>query len=595
MRHLFWRIYASYLVVVILATVAVGWLAVSFARDFYTDRIADDLRVRASLVREEVTALVTSGELRGIEPLIQRMGAASDTRITLIGAGARGRAAGEVIADSDRLPEDMVNHSDRPEYRAAVGGGVGRAVRRSQTLGVEMMYVAVPVEASGEVVAVVRTATPLTAVDAALSHLYRSIFAGAAVVALVAALLGWCVSRHIARPVRQMREGAERFAAGDLSHKVLPSSTVEFAAVAESMNRMAAELDDKLRTLTRERNRREAVLESMVEGVLAVDPQGRVIAVNTAVARLLGVAADDVVGASIEEVVRNPELQGVVRAVLEGEQPVEADLTVEVGAEERYLQAHGSLLQAEDGAVAGAVIVVNDVTRLRRLEAVRRDFVANVSHELKTPVTSIKGFAETLADGAIDDPVTARRFLRIIAGQADRLNAIVEDLLSLSSLERAGDGREVVVQETRLADVLTVAAEVCGIKAEAKRITIEVECPDDLVAEIDPPLVEQAMVNLLDNAIKYSSEGTTVTVSVTQTTDETVIAVRDEGVGIAREHLPRLFERFYRVDKARSRDLGGTGLGLSIVKHIAQVHGGTVSVESVVGRGSTFRLHLPRR
>jgi len=392
-----------------------------------------------------------------------------------------------------------------------------------------------------------------------------------------------------------MREGAERFAAGDLSHKVLPSSTVEFAAVAESMNRMAAELDDKLRTLTRERNRREAVLESMVEGVLAVDPQGRVIAVNTAVARLLGVAADDVVGASIEEVVRNPELQGVVRAVLEGEQPVEADLTVEVGAEERYLQAHGSLLQAEDGAVAGAVIVVNDVTRLRRLEAVRRDFVANVSHELKTPVTSIKGFAETLADGAIDDPATARRFLRIIAGQADRLNAIVEDLLSLSSLERAGDGRDVVVQETRLADVLTVAAEVCGIKAEAKRITIEVECPDDLVAEIDPPLVEQAMVNLLDNAIKYSPEGTTVTVSVTQTTHETVIAVSDEGVGIAREHLPRLFERFYRVDKARSRDLGGTGLGLSIVKHIAQVHGGTVSVESVVGRGSTFRLHLPRR
>jgi two-component system phosphate regulon sensor histidine kinase PhoR len=436
---------------------------------------------------------------------------------------------------------------------------------------------------------------PLTTVNEALDSLYTSIFAGAAVVALVAALLGWYVSRRIALPMRELREGADRFAAGDFSGKLLVPSTVEFAAVAEAMNRMAAELDDKLRTLTRERNEREAVLESMVEGVIAVDPEGRVIAINSAGARLLDVGSRDVVGMSIEEAARSPELQRVVLAVLSGEQPVETDLTAIVGGEERYLQANGSLLHTDDGAVAGAVVVVNDVTRLRRLEAVRSDFVANVSHELKTPVTSIKGFAETLTDGAIDDPDAGRRFLRIIAGQADRLNAIIEDLLALSSLERGIEGREVALQEARLADVLAVAAEVCASKAEAKRIGVVVDCPDDLYAEMNPPLLEQAVVNLLDNAIKYSPEDTSVAVSAAQTERETVVTIADQGVGISREHLPRLFERFYRVDKARSRDLGGTGLGLSIVKHIAQVHGGSVSVDSIVGRGSTFRLHLPRR
>lgn len=595
MRRLFWRIYATYLVVVIIATVAVGWLAVSSARDFYTDRTADELEARASLVREEVASLVETRRLGGIEPLIQRMGASSGTRITIIGTGADGPTRGEVIADSDRLPEDMVNHADRPEYQAATRGGVGRAVRLSQTLGEDMMYVAVPLESGGEVVAAVRAAMPLTAIDEALLQLYRSIFVGAALVALVAALLGWYVSRRIAGPMREMREGAERFAAGDFSRKLLVPSTVEFAAVAESMNRMAAELDDRLRTLTRERNEREAVLESMVEGVFAVDPEGRVIAVNTAAARLLDMNEADIVGMAIEEAVRNPELQRAVLAVLTGEQPVETDMTVYVGGEDRFLQANGSLLHAEDGGVAGAVIVVNDVTRLRRLEAVRSDFVANVSHELKTPVTSIKGFAETLADGAIDDPRAGRRFLKIIAGQADRLNAIIEDLLALSTLERGTEARGVALQETRLADVLAVAAEVCAVKAAAKRIAVTVECADDLYAEVNPPLLEQALVNLLDNAIKYSAEDTTAAVRAAQTTSETVIAVTDQGVGVSRDHLPRLFERFYRVDKARSRDLGGTGLGLSIVKHIAQVHGGTVSVDSVVGRGSTFRIHLPRR
>jgi two-component system phosphate regulon sensor histidine kinase PhoR len=224
----------------------------------------------------------------------------------------------------------------------------------------------------------------------------------------------------------------------------------------------------------------------------------------------------------------------------------------------------------------------------------RRDFVANVSHELKTPVTSIKGFAETLEDGALDDPEAAHRFVRIISGQADRLNSIIEDLLALSTLEQSGDSPLLQLEEADLCDVVAVALEVCGPKAEAKNIELREDCPGRLFARVSPPLLEQAVVNLIDNAVKYSADGSTVVVTLEERGDEVVVSVTDEGQGVAREHLPRLFERFYRVDKARSRDLGGTGLGLAIVKHVAQIHGGRVSVDSVVGRGSTFRIHLPR-
>jgi two-component system phosphate regulon sensor histidine kinase PhoR len=594
MRHLFWRIFATYLIVVILSTFAVGLFAVRSARSFYVDRIEEELEQRAALVGDEILALRAAGGGDRLQALVTRMGAVSDTRVTIIGTGVDGYPVGAVVAESDEDPEVMSNHAARPEFREAAAGNVGRAVRRSETLGEEMMYVAVPVESDGVVAAVVRTALPLARVDETVDRLAWSMVAVAALVSLIAAPIGWFVARRITRPMHALTEGAERFAAGDLGRRLDVPATAEFAAVAESLNRMASELDDKLRSLTRERNEREAVLESMVEGVLAVDPDHRILTLNTAAAGLLGVDPAEVQGAAIEEAVRNPELQRVVAAAVSGQGPVEVDLTVHVGGREQYLQASGALLYAQGGEVVGAVVVLNDVTRLRRLEAVRRDFVANVSHELKTPVTSIKGFAETLVDGAIDDPEAARRFLRIISGQADRLNSIIEDLLALSALEES-KGARVDLQEIGLRDVLAVAADVCSPKADAKGISLVVECPQGLYVDANPPLLEQAVVNLLDNAVKYSPEGTTVRIMAAADDGEVVIAVSDEGQGVSREHLPRLFERFYRVDKARSRDLGGTGLGLSIVKHVTQVHGGRVSVDSVIGRGSTFRIHLPRR
>jgi len=593
--RLFWRLYATYLVIVVLCTAAVGFYAVRSVHDFYLDHTERELQARAALVREHVLPVIAADTPQELETLVQRLGEASGTRITILAADRRGASKGQVLADSDSDPVQMENHAFRPEFLTAVQGRPGQAIRYSETLRQDMMYVALPATEDGRLTTVIRTAVPLSRVSDALASLYGSIVISATVMAVLAAVIGLYVSRRISGQMREIKVGAERMAAGDFTHKLHVPRVEEFASVAESINQMAEELDGKLRTLTHERNEREAVLSSMVEGVLAVDTDERVIAVNAAAARLLDTDPASAEGKTIQEVVRNPDLQHVVAQTLGGHRPVEADIVLRVGAEERNLQANGTLLHGDDdGDDVGAVVVLNDVTRLKRLEAVRRDFVANVSHELKTPVTSIKGFAETLEDGALDDPAAAYRFVRIISGQADRLNSIIEDLLALSTLEQSGDSPLLQLEEADLCDVVAVALEVCGPKAEAKSIELREDCPGCLLARVSPPLLEQAVVNLIDNAAKYSPEGSTVVVTLEERGDEVVVSVTDEGQGIAGEHLPRLFERFYRVDKARSRDLGGTGLGLAIVKHVAQIHGGRVSVDSMVGRGSTFRIHLPR-
>jgi two-component system phosphate regulon sensor histidine kinase PhoR len=332
----------------------------------------------------------------------------------------------------------------------------------------------------------------------------------------------------------------------------------------------------------------------MVEGLLAVDTDERVIKVNRAAATFLDIDAEEVIGRTIQEVVRNPALQEFVAKALSAEEPVEGDIVLHNGSGDRFLQAHGTQLHKPGGGSRGAVIVLNDVTRLRRLENVRRDFVANVSHELKTPITSIKGFVETLQDGAINTPRDAEHFLEIIAKQADRMNSIVEDLLLISSVEQDVEKEKIRFDSGQVRAALREAIQVVETKGNNKDITIELECPDNLSVRMNPALLEQAVINLVDNAIKYSEPGSRVTVIAEAGGDEVVISVIDRGCGIEEKHLPRLFERFYRVDKARSRKLGGTGLGLAIVKHIVQAHRGRVTVESAPNEGSTFSIHLPK-
>lgn len=435
---------------------------------------------------------------------------------------------------------------------------------------------------------------PLGVKAEAPAHLsMHSILLGGWVLLLLAAALGLFTSRRISQPLQEMRRGAERFAAGDFSHRLTVPETAELGSLAQTLNRMAAQLAEQIAVITQQRNEQEAILESMHEGVLALDTQERVITVNRAAEALLGVVATQAKGHTIQEVVRNVALQRLLVAAVHSPEPTTADIVLR-GADERFLQATATALRDAQGQEIGVLVVLNDVTQLRRLENIRRDFVSNVSHELKTPITSIKGFVETLRDGALEDRVHAERFLGIIARHAERLHAIIEDLLVLSRLEQDSDMYEMPRVETCIAEVVQAAMLDCAAKAAARQVTVVPACAAELRAAVNAPLLEQALVNLLDNAITYSNPGHCVWVSAYQEDDTLVIAVRDEGMGIPQEHLDRIFERFYRVDKARSRESGGTGLGLAIVKHIAQVHGGQVAVTSTVGQGSTFTLRLPR-
>jgi len=428
----------------------------------------------------------------------------------------------------------------------------------------------------------------------ATPSLVQNIILGWLIVAILFAVVTWLLSRRISRPLEDMRRVAERIARGDLEARVARPDSEELGNLARTLNQMAAQLGERLSTITRQRNEQETVLASMVEGVLAVDRDERILHLNHAAARLLDLAPEQARGRSIQEAVRNRDLQAFIGATLAGTGSAEGEIVI-YGNEERFLQLHGTALTDSAGHNIGALIVLSDITRLKRLETIRRDFVANVSHELKTPITALKGCVETLSDTRPMDPVENSRFLAMMTRQAARMEALVEDLLSLSRIEFDAERGQVQLEPAPVADVLRRAANNFEEQAEHNKIILTVACPEDLTASIHAALLEQAVGNLIDNAVKYSGDGTRVLVSAKLNGNDVEISVADQGPGIEKKHLDRIFERFYRVDQARSRALGGTGLGLAIVKHIALAHHGTVGVTSAIGQGSTFTIIIPAR
>ena len=587
-RKLLWQLYPAYLIITLGSLVFLGWYVSRTLREFYLAQTAEDLRVRAEFLGPQVMERLAAVDTGGVNLLCRDYGKAGSTRITVI------LPSGRVIGDSDEDPAKMDNHSDRPEVIEALAGRVGKSIRFSYTLGKDMMYLAIPVRPEGKILYVLRTAKPLTAIISALQNVYLRVVWASVALIVIMGVLGFFLSRRISKPLENLRNGVERFAKGDLQYKLPLFRTKEISDLAEAMKYMAERLDERIKTIVEQRNELEILLSGMIEGVLAVDTDERVIMLNQAAGRLFGVNPAEAQGRNILEVVRNTDLENFVRSALSSREPVEREISIIVQGEERLLQAHGTLLREEQGLRTATLIVFHNITRLRMLENIRRDFVANVSHELKTPITSIKGFVETLLAGAKNDPEETEHFLRIIAKQADRLSSIIDDLLNLSRIEQEEEKGEIQLEERQIRDILSGAIQSCKVSAEVKNINIELLCPENLQALIEARLLELAVVNLIDNAIKYSESGSSVQVEALIKDSEVIINVRDHGCGIEKKYLPRLFERFYRVDKSRSRKLGGTGLGLALVKHIVLVHSGRVSVESTPGKGSTFSIHLPR-
>ncbi|MCX5635476.1 MAG: ATP-binding protein [Planctomycetota bacterium] len=584
--RLLWHLYLPYLVVTLTAVAAVTWLISGAFHSFHLNQIDNDLEIRARLIEQQVINLILEKKFNNIDEICKSLTDIGDTRITIL------LPDGKVIADSSHNIDTMENHLTRPEISTALKGQIGTQTRFSQTIGQNMRYVAVPVKNQQQITAIIRTAIPVTDIEQQLAGIYKKLFTGAAIAVIVPGTISLIISGRISRPIERMKTRAKEFASGNFDKKIRVSGCSELVELASDLNVMAEQLHQRINTITKQKNESEAVLSSMVEGVIAIDSEGRLVSINKAAAKFLGIEIEQAYDRSIEELIRQPELQDFMHETLKRENPKEGDIFVS-GNDGKYFQVHGTSLSDEKGIQTGAVVVLNDITQMRRLESIRQNFVANVSHELKTPVTSIKGFVETLLDGAINEPQQARRFLEIISKQSERLNAIIEDLLTLSRLEQDQQRSEISLDRAKIKPVLEAAVELSNTKAAEKQISFKLECMPDLESRINSALLEQAVVNLIDNAIKYSDNGKDVRIKGEINDKELLITVEDDGCGIEEKHLSRIFERFYVVDKSRSRKLGGTGLGLSIVKHIVHVHGGSVTVTSELGEGSIFQIHLP--
>lgn len=563
----------------------VTWYATETGRELYLQKTAEGLNDDAYLIKEMLLSDSLDMSGASIRKTIAQVGKYVSIRITLI------RPDGLVIADSEHEPKAMDNHSTRPEVLQALKHKTGQSVRYSHTVERDMMYFALFVDDFDKAGLIIRTSKTLSTIEQVISAMQFRIFRGGLFVSFIAILAGFIISRRISTPLERIIGGVREFAAGNLTKRLSEPSTEEMAHLSEALNKMAIQLDDKIQTIVRQRNQQKAVFESMAEGVIAVDKNMKIITANSAAYNLFGIKAQELKGRYIRDVFKNTEIDNLVLDVLRTGKPREEEINL-VNHTELCLKINARVLADESSETIGASLVINDLTRLRILEANRREFVANVSHELRTPLTSIKGFAEALHEGGIEDHETARRFIDIIYRQSNRLGSILEDILTLSRLDRE-ETNDIEFSEENVKNVIDAAVQICSFNADKKKIPIHVECDEQLTVKMSAQLIEEALINLIDNAVKYSPEEREIRITCKPENKKVLIKVIDSGNGIGQEHLARIFERFYRVDKARSRDMGGTGLGLAIVKHIALVHNGHVEVASNPGQGSTFSLFLP--
>jgi two-component system phosphate regulon sensor histidine kinase PhoR len=551
-----------------------------------TKRVRGDLFVRLRLMERDASLNEAPLDDRAAwHRLAHDLGRRSGSRVTVI------RRDGWVLGDSelDRAElEQVENHANRPEVIEALSRGGGTSTRWSDTLKRRMLYAAIPFAHGGEVAGTVRAARPLTEVDQAVAHLRRLVLVASGIALSLALLLTTLASHWMSKTVRALTATARRMADGDLSARAGSTGEDEIAQLGRALDQMAGGLQAALGSLRMERDLMGRVLQGMREGVLLVDGNGRVALTNAALREMLLLGAD-AVGKTPLEIIRNAALKQILEDAASSTQPITSEL--EIGDfKPRRLLVHAAALAGDAGSI---LVVFVDVTDLRRLETLRRDFVANASHELRTPVASLRSAAETLRRAIEAQPEAAGEFVAMIERNTERLHRLIEDLLDLSRIE----SREFKLrpEPVEVAQVVRPMLALFQERADAKQMRLAAVLPKEpLVVQMDRRALEQVLTNLVDNAVKYASAGASVVVRATAEDAGLRLSVEDSGPGIEAKHLPRLFERFYRVDAGRSRDLGGTGLGLSIVKHLVEAMGGSVGVQSAVGKGTTFAVLLPQ-
>jgi len=580
------------LVLTLVGFVAVTTLAAGLYLTRALDRFAvESLQARLAtaggLLHDETRALVRRrAGLDEMAVFTRQAARLTDSRVTVMGLD------GWVLGDSEVAAGDLgrlENHAARPEMQAALAGRIGHDLRTSVSIQTPLMYVALPVRDGERVVGVLRLALPLAAVTSSYAQLHRVMLAGGLIALAVAFGIGIFVAGRVTRPVIEMQAIAHQMSEGQFAVRAPVRSMDELGALGRALNVMAVRLREQIETLQAERAKATAILDGMVEGVIAVDGHESILLMNERARAMFGVGQGRGDGKPFLEVIRNADLHEIFRESRRAGDVArrEVRLTAPV---ERFLRVTAVPLLLT-GEPPGLVMVVDDVTTLRRLEHVRTEFVANVSHELRTPLTAIQGYLETLLGGALDEPEHARRFLEIAFRHTERLGRLLNDLTDLSNIELGKVSLRLAA--TPLAPVVDSVLAIIAAKAREGGVTLAAAVPAGLSGAADHDRLAQILINLVDNAVKYTPTGGAVTVRARPLGDHVEIAVSDTGVGIPRADLPRITERFYRVDKARSRELGGTGLGLAIVKHLVLAHGGDLAIESEEGQGTTVRVTLP--
>ena len=589
--RVFWKLLSASAGLNLAAALIFGAVVSRWQEDQLVEQLERRLRDAAFLAGDDLAAQVAGGRSEALQARVRRLAEKTGVRFTVIALD------GAVLADSAQ-PDlakvaAMQNHRDRPEVVRALTTGEGAAEHMSMSLRETFRYFATRVDVDGKPVGVVRSAMSLSSISEMTAAKRRLVWSAAAVMFLAALGLAYWIIGRIVEPVAAIDQAVEAISRGDFQHRLYVSNRDELGQLAGKLNRMSQELDNRITQLTASHERQATVLGGMIEGVIAVDRRERVLFANTAAGRLFDFRPTMVEGRPLLEVVRNHTLEEAVSAALASRQPQRLETTQE-GSDKMSVAIQATPMPGEP--CPGVVIVMHETTELRRLESLRRDFVANVSHELKTPLSSIKAYAETLRNGALDDREASVAFVERIQEQAERLHHLILDMLSLARIE--SDQEVFEIEPVSIQQVADACLENYRAPADAKRITLVAEpLQPGCFVRADKEGLREILDNLIDNAIKYTPEGGRVEVrwrAIEEAGSKVAtIEVEDTGIGIAADALSRVFERFYRVDKARSRELGGTGLGLAIVKHLAQSFGGGVSATSEGGRGSTFRVTLP--
>lgn len=571
-NSLFSKVFGGYLLIICILLLFIPLVSFKLIRTYYVDSLTENLKNVAITTSPQIVSFLEKRHFKELDAFLKNLKGKVNARITVI------NKEGAVLADTERDPATMESHKIRPEIIDALSGGVGKFMRFSVTLEEEMLYVALPIEKDGNIFGVVRMSIPLKQINTLLNDLQMRIIIGIAIITLLSISIAFLLSRGLSKPVATLVRAAKNFAKGEFQTRVYLSTEGELKELGASFNEMAGRMEDLFGNLSRRNEELDTIVSSIQEMLLVLDKNGRIKLINESFKKALD--TENVQDKFYWEVMRCPDFGELIKKVTQERK----NHIQEIEFRDKNYLCSVTFLSSKEEMVA----VLYDITELKNLERMKKDFVANISHELRTPLTAIKGFVETLEE---EETIKNVQYLEIIKRHTDRLMNIVSDLLLLSELEQTGNA--LVAEDISLVNLAENILKVFEQGAKEKGLQLKLVAREDLrTVQADPFKLEQVFINLLDNAIKYTEKGE-VSITLTQKDSNSVIEVQDTGIGIPKEHLSRIFERFYVVDKSRSKKLGGTGLGLSIVKHIVLLHGGTIEVDSSLGIGTKITITLP--